>query len=264
MSYSTGKAVLVTGAGRGIGGGIARCLGQAGYHVGVHYNKSAQGALKVCAEIREMGREALPIQADLSDLSQLHAMFDTFLEKFGKIDALVNNSGITQYMPFLEATPEHFELLTNVDWRATYFCTQRAAKNMIENDVKGSIVNISSVQKEAILSTASVYGPSKAAISRFTRHAALELAPYKIRVNCISPGHIKVLDQNVVLDREKEQISRIPWHRVGRAEEIGRAVLFLIDEKSDYITGSDLQVDGGFPLPAFMDNFLFPLPPVGT
>jgi len=111
---------------------------------------------------------------------------------------------------------------------------------------------------------AAVYSASKAAIVKFTQVAALELAEHKIRVNCISPGHIKVLNPDVVLPREKEQVARIPWHRVGQAWEIGNLAAFLIDEKSDYITGSDFACDGGLPLPAMIDNFRFPLPPPGA
>jgi NAD(P)-dependent dehydrogenase (short-subunit alcohol dehydrogenase family) len=255
------KSALVTGAGRGLGRAIAKTLAQAGYEVGIHYNVSSTGAESLYEEIRKTGGEALLLKADLSDLKQLNAMYDTFFDRFKKIDVLVNNSGITAYMPLLEATPEHFSLLVNVDFRATYFGTQRAAKNMIAHGIHGSIVNLSSCQKELMLTAASVYGPLKAAIHRFTKHAALELAVHKIRVNCISPGHIKVTDPNVVGPREVEQIARIPWHRVGRPEEIGHAVLFLVDEKADYITGTDLQVDGGIVMPPLIDNFNFPLPP---
>ena len=261
MSTPNGKNVLITGAGRGIGRGIALYLADLGYNIGVHYNSSAEGALSAVEEIRAKGVDAVAIRGDLRDLAQIDTVFDAFMEKFGRLDVLVNNSGITQYMPLLEATPEHFDLLTDVDWRATFFCTQRAARQMIRDGVHGSIITTSSVQSQTNHLNAAVYSSSKAAISKFTKVAALELAEYKIRVNCIAPGHIKVLDPNVVLPREKEQVSRIPWHRVGQAWEVGRLVGFLIDEDSDYITGSEFAVDGGLPLPAMIDNSRFPLPP---
>ncbi len=261
MAVPNGKNVLITGAGRGIGRGIALYLAGLGYNIGVHYNSSAEGALSAVEEIRAEGVEAAAIRADLRDLDQIDAMFDAFLEKFCRLDVLVNNSGITQYMPLLEATPEHFDLLTGVDWRATFFCTQRAARLMIRDGVHGSIINTSSVQTQTNHLNAAVYSASKAAISKFTKVAALELAEHRIRVNCVAPGHIKVLDPDVVLPREQEQVARIPWHRVGQAWEIGRLVGFLIDEKSDYITGSEFSCDGGLPLPAMIDNFRFPLPP---
>ena len=261
MATPNGKNVLITGAGRGIGRGVALYLANEGYNIGVHYNSSAEGALSVVEEIKALGVDAIAIKGDLSDLSQIDSMFDTFMEKFGRLDVMINNSGITQYMPFLEASPEHFELLTNVDWRATFFCTQKAAQLMIRDGVKGCILTTSSVQNQINMNNAAVYSASKAAIVKFTKVAALELAKYKIRVNCISPGHIKVLNPDVVLPREKEQVERIPWHRVGQAWEIGHLVNFLIDEKSDYITGGDFACDGGLPLPSMFDNFRFPLPP---
>lgn len=264
MATPNGKNVLITGAGRGIGKGVAKYLAELGYNIVVHYYHSEEGALALCEEIRSCGVKALPICADLCDLNQLAGMFQTVAEKWGHIDVLVNNSGITQYMDILEATPEHFELLTNVDWRATFFCTQYAAKNMIANGIHGVIINTSSVQCQTNNNGASVYASSKCAISKFTKHAAMELALYKIRVNCIAPGHIKVLDPNVVLPREQEQIRRIPWHRVGQAWEIGHLVAFLIDEKSDYITGSEFACDGGLPLPAMIDNSVYPLPAPGA
>lgn len=261
MVTPNGKNVLITGAGRGIGRGVALYLANEGYNVGVHYNSSAEGALSVVEEIKALGVDAVAIKADLGDLSQIDVMFDAFMEKFGRLDVLINNSGITQYMPFLEASPAHFELLTNVDWRATYFCSQKAAKLMIRDGVHGCILTTSSVQNQINMNDASVYSSSKAAIVKFTKIAALELAKYKIRVNCISPGQIKVLDPDIVLPREAEQVERIPWHRVGQAWEIGRLAAFLIDEKSDYITGGDFICDGGLPLPSMFDNFRFPLPP---
>lgn len=259
MSISNGKNALVTGAGRGIGRSVALCLAKAGYNVGVHYNASAEGALSLCEEIRAEGVEAIAIQANLADVTELGAMFDAFFAKFGTIDVMVNNSGITQFMSILEATPEHFDLLTNVDWRATYFCTQRAARNMVEHGTHGVIINTSSVHKEEIMGFDSVYSCAKAAISKFTRNAALELAPYKIRVNCISPGWIKTA-KTPPTDREREVTSRLPWGRVGAPEEIGRTVLFLVDDGSEYITGMDITVDGGLTLPAMLDNQRYPLP----
>ena len=256
-----GKNVLITGSGRGIGRGIAKYLGELGCNVGVHYNSSAEGALAVCEEIKAFGADAIAIKADLSNMGGINQMFEQFIEKFGHIDVLINNSGITQYMPLLEATPEHFDLLTNVDWKATYFCTQKAAQLMIRDEISGCIITTSSVQSQINMCNASVYSASKAAIVKFTKCAALELAPYKIRVNCISPGHIKVKDTGVVLPREQEQVARIPWHRTGQVWEIGHLVSFLIDDKADYITGAEFAIDGGLPLPAMFDNFRHPLPP---
>ena len=265
MAVNNGKNVLITGAGRGIGYGVALALGDAGYNVGVHCNNSTEGAQKAVEHIRACGGKAELYKADLGKMDELYAMFDRFIADFGHIDVMINNSGITQYMSILEATPEHFDLLTNVDWRATYFLTQLAAKDMIKNGVQGSIICTSSVQANMQINGASVYASNKAAVFKFVKHAALELADYKIRVNCISPGHIKVLPDTEILPREKEQVRRIPWHRVGRPADIAKMVLFLINkEKADYITGSNFDVNGGLLLPSALDNPVFPLPPVGV
>jgi len=200
------------------------------------------------------------INANISDYDTLKGLFEACINAFGHIDVMINNSGITQYMSIREATLEHFDLLNNVDWRGTFFGTQFAANHMIENGIHGSIINFSSCQKEMNLPDASVYSSIKSAIFKFTQQAALEFAPYKIRVNSISPGMIKVLPPDVILPREIAQRQRVPWQRVGVPSEISRIALFLADDASDYITGADFKVDGGLPLPAVMDNWRDPLP----
>lgn len=254
------KNALITGAGRGLGRAMALTLGKAGYNVGVHYNSSEDGALSVCREIESYGVKALPIKADLSSIDNLRQVIDTFAAEFGTIDVMINNSGATMYAPLLDLTEENFDKLNNVDWKTAVFGTQFAAKNMIENNVHGCIINLSSVQKDVCQPNASIYASVKTAIYKFTKHAAMELAPYHIRVNSISPGMIKVMDPSVVLPREIEQSNRIPWGRVGMPDEVARLVLFLVDEKSEYITGSDYSIDGGLPLPPLIDNKNFPLP----
>lgn len=257
------KCALVTGAGRGIGKAIAAGLAAAGYEVGVNYNASKNEALALCEEIAGLGGKAVPIQADVGNMDDINAMFDVFLREFGRIDVLINNAGVNSHRPICETTPEMFEKVVNVDFRGTFFCTKKAAEHMIEHGIHGSIINISSCQKEITFETSPVYGPVKSAISKFTRHAAMEFAPYRIRVNCISPGHIKVLE-GPPRNREREQVRRIPLERVGMPDEIANAVLFLIDEKAAYITGADLAVDGGVVIPCLLNNRIFPLPPIGT
>jgi len=255
-----GKNVFITGAGRGLGREMARAFGEAGYNVAVHYNSSEEGAVSVCKEIESYGSEALLLKGNISDYDTLKGLFEACINAFGHIDVMINNSGITQYMSIREATLEHFDLLNNVDWRGTFFGTQFAANHMIENGIHGSIINFSSCQKEMNLPDASVYSSIKSAIFKFTQQAALEFAPYKIRVNSISPGMIKVLPPDVILPREIAQRQRVPWQRVGVPSEISRIALFLADDASDYITGADFKVDGGLPLPAVMDNWRDPLP----
>lgn len=257
------KCALVTGAGRGLGKAIALGLAAEGYDVGVNYNASEEKAQAVCAEIEAMGRRAVPIRADVGDLRDIDAMFDAFLETFGRIDVLVNNAGVNSHRTISETTPELFEQVVNIDFRGTFFCTRRAAMFMQEHGIAGSIVNISSCQHEIAFPTSPVYGPIKSAITNFTRYAAMEWAGCGIRVNSISPGHIKVID-GPAKNREKEQTRRVPMGRVGQPREIADAVLFLISDNASYITGADLKVDGGVVIPCLLNNNLYPLPPIGT
>jgi NAD(P)-dependent dehydrogenase (short-subunit alcohol dehydrogenase family) len=248
------KKALVTGAGRGIGRAIAVALADQGWDVGVNYHQSEEPAREVCRVIESKGRKALALRGDVGKIEDISEMFAKFLGHFGGIDLLVNNAGITKFKPILETTPELWDEITNTDWKGSYFCTQYAAKDMVENGTKGVIINITSVHQTLNFPMAGVYGPTKAALFKFTRHAALEFAPYGIRVNSIAPGYIKVTDPAVVTDRERMMVSRIPAQRIGRTQEIAEAVCFLASEKAEYVTGANLTVDGGALLPALMDN----------
>lgn len=248
------KNALVTGAGRGIGKTIAIELAKAGYDVCVSYCGSEAQAMDTKARIEALGRRCIAVKADLSRLEEIPRLFEVFEAEFGAIHLLVNNAGITKFKPFLEVDPEMFEMLTAVDYRATFFCAQYAAKNMIKNGIKGSIINICSNHRAMNFPIASVYGSAKTAVFKLTQHIALELAPYGIRVNSISPGYIKVTDPNVVSERERMMVSRIPMGRIGQPVEIANMVRYLASDEAQFITGSDFLVDGGALLPALMDN----------
>lgn len=248
------KNALVTGAGRGIGKTIAIELAKAGYDVCISYCSSEENAMDTKAQIEALGRKCVAVKADLSKLEQIAPLFETFEAEFGPIHLLVNNAGITKFKPFLEVDPEMFELLTSVDYRATFFCAQAAARLMIKHGIKGSIINICSNHRAMNFPIASVYGSAKTAVYKLTQHIALELAPHGIRVNSISPGYIKVTDPNVVSEREKMMVSRIPMGRIGQTVEIANMVRFLASDEALFITGSDMLVDGGALLPALMDN----------
>lgn len=248
------KTAIVTGAGHGIGKAIAIELAKTGYDVCVTYCGSEAQALDTKSKIEALGHKCVAVKADLSKVESISPIFDTFEEEFGALHLLVNNAGITKFKSFLDVTPEMFEELTAVDYRATFFCAQKAAKNMITHQTRGCIVNICSNHRAMNFPIASVYGSAKAAVYKLTQHIALELAPYGIRVNSISPGYIKVTDPNVVSEREKMMVSRIPIGRIGQPVEIANMVRFLASDEAQFITGSDMLVDGGALLPALMDN----------
>ena len=136
-----------------------------------------------------MGGRAEVCQADVGDVAAIERMFVQFTEDFSTIDCLVNNAGVSMFAPILEASEEMWNTINNIDWKGTYFCTQHAARLMVSQKKSGVISNISSNQKESCWPTASVYGPVKAAIAKFSEHAAIELARYGIRVLSIAPGY---------------------------------------------------------------------------
>jgi len=248
------QTALVTGSSSGIGKGIALALAEAGYDVAVHCGTSLEKAESVAETIRGMGRKAIVVQADVKDLDQLNSAIDKTLEEFGHLDVLVNNAGITRYKRFLDVTPEFFEEILNTNLRSHFFATQRVAKHMIENGIRGRIVTTTSVQQEIVLPEASIYGGFKAALGKMVRHWALELAPYGIRVNGIGPGTIKVND-GPDTPRLRQFASRTPITRLGSPSDIAPLAVFLADpEKSSFITGEVFLVDGGQNIPCLCDN----------
>lgn len=250
----TRRTALVTGASRGIGKGIALALAGSGYDIGVNYVSSREAAEEVCRHAESLGARAVAIQADVSSLADIDRMYDEFFNHFDTIELLVNNAGITKYMPFLEATEAYWNEVTFTDWKGSYFCAQRAARKMVEQNVPGVIINITSIHQSSQFPVSNVYGPTKAALNKFTQHAALELAPYGIRVNAIAPGCTQIKEGEDETPRGRMLKSRIPLQRYGQPQEVADAVLFLASDKAAYITGTCLYVDGGALLPVLLDN----------
>ena len=237
------KTALVTGAGVGIGKGIALEMARAGYDVAVHCNSNRENAEKVCADIREMGRKALLIQADLSKMDGIKSIFEKTLSEFEKIDVYVNNAGITKTCPLEDMTEDIFDQLCAVDFKSAYFGVQQAANSMAKLGIKGSIVIISSANAKQQSPNASCYGSFKTALSKFGRHAAIEYAKYGIRVNVIEPGWTDTGEAR--LPNKEETYYRIPLKRWCTPEEIGHAVLFFCSEWARSITGANLAIDSG-------------------
>lgn len=237
------KKAIVTGAGTGIGQGIAIALGKAGYDVVVHYHSSARGAEETCRQLRELGAEAWPVQADLSRGEGVDTLFRQALDKLGTLDLYVNNSGITRKSDFLETTEHFFDEMVSVDLKSAYFCVQAAAKAMTADQKKGSIVIITSNNGLQQRPNLSVYGTLKAALIKLARHAAMELAKYGIRVNAIAPGWTATPR---TLERDQETTySTIPLKRWCQPEEIGQMVLFYASDAAASITGNCIVADGG-------------------
>ena len=238
------KVAIVTGAGTGIGKGIAYELAKAGYDVAVHCNGSTEGAEEVCAAIhRDFGRKTAVIKADLSQYSGVQSLFDEFLKQFDRLDLFVNNAGVTKKSFFLETEEWLFDLMVNVDYKGAYFCMQRAAQIMVDRGIRGSMVLISSNNARAHFAEVSVYGSVKAAIQKAAEHMAIELAQYGIRVNTIAPGWTDTGASR--LDAKESTYYKVPMQRWTTPEEIGKAVLYLASEEAASITGDTLVIDGG-------------------
>ncbi len=251
------KTALVTGAGRGIGKAIATRLAEAGYDLGIHYSKSAEGAKDTAVQCRSMGAHAELFQADIRHVDEIHAMFEAFSNTFDHLDLMVNNAGITCFQPFLEATEEMFDTVVSTDMRGTYFCAQGAARNMVEHHVKGVIINIASNHAQGCWPIASFYAAAKAGVDKMSKNIAMELAPYGIRVVTVAPGytHIPENDSPDGPPAWVETVSRrIPIGRIAEPREIGDAVVFLASDSAGYITGTTLTIDGGALLPVVAKN----------
>ncbi|MFD0710666.1 SDR family NAD(P)-dependent oxidoreductase [Paenibacillus sp. GCM10027626] len=253
------KVALVTGAGRGIGKGIAVKLAQAGYDVGVHYHTSKAMAADTVREAEAAGGRAELLQADISSMEGVASLFAQFEASFERLDVHVNNSGITRMKPFLETTPALFDEVMNTDLKGLYFCSQYAARLMVEQGIAGTIIQISSNHASGCWNHATVYAAAKAAVNKLTKNMALELAVHGIRVAGIAPGYTRIerLDAAPVqqVNRAIDSISaRIPLGRFASPGEIGEAVVFLASEGAGYITGTTLEMDGGALLPVWADR----------
>lgn len=248
------KVALVTGASKGIGKAVAIALAAQGYDIGVNYNSYVKGALDTVHEIEKSGQNALAIHADVGKIQDIDRMFSEFESTFGRLDLLVNNAGVSMFAPFLQVTEEMWDTVNSIDWKGSYFCAQRAARIMVRTHTPGVILNVSSNQKDGCWPTASIYGPVKAAIAKFTRNAAFELAPYGIRVVAIAPGYTDVgwpLD-NPIHDAK----INIPLKRFATPSEIAQVICRMVSDEFGYMTGSCLDIDGGALLPIITENSL--------
>lgn len=243
------KHALVTGASHGIGRAIAVALARNGYDVAVNYCSSEAAALQTCDLIRQAGGRALPLKADVGSYDQLIRMFEEYDKIFGTLDFMMNNAGVSEFHPLLEVTEQQWDRVMRIDWKGVYFGTQQAALRM--KDRGGCIMNMSSNHVDGCFPDASIYASAKAAVAKFTENAAMELAPYHIRVLALAPGYTKVWsDDNPI----NQAAARIPLKRFATPEEIAEIVVFLASGKCSYMTGNRITIDGGALLPVVPEN----------
>ena len=244
MGVLSGRAGVVTGGGRGIGRAIALELGRNGANVAVGYSQSAREAEEVAREIREMGTEAFPLQANVSRSDEVSKAISSVAERFGKIDFLVNNAGITRDKTLVKMTQDDWNAVIDVNLHSIFTVTHEVLPYMLKQGY-GRVVNVSSVVGQSGNYGQTNYAAAKAGIIGFTKSAALEVAKKNITVNCIAPGFTET-DMLSAVPHEARQrvIAKIPMGRFGRPEEMATAALFLIGY-ADYVTGQVISINGG-------------------
>ncbi|KKT15655.1 MAG: hypothetical protein A3D46_02120 [Candidatus Nealsonbacteria bacterium RIFCSPHIGHO2_02_FULL_43_13] len=250
MADLKNKTAIVTGARRGMGRAHALVLAKAGARVMVA-DISSEECEKVVKEIEKNGGEAMAIKCDVSKKEEVDKMIETVVKKWGKLDILINNAGIAQFVPFLQMTEAEWDKTININLKGYFLCAQAAAKEM-QRQGSGAIVNIASVAMGQVgvgFPNLTHYCASKGGIVGMSEAMAIELAPYNIRVNVVSPGAI----DTPMIDPVKQDkaamagiLARVPLRRVGKPEEVANAVLFLASDESSYMTGSVVVVDGGW------------------
>ena len=243
-----GKRALVTGAGRGIGRGIAEVLAERGADIVVNDIDRDQ-AVAVADCLRSHGVRTLAVQADVSKRQDVEPMIDAAWRDLGPIDILVNNAGIETIVPFLDLTDEQWTRLTDVNLRGEWLCAQVFCKRAVAAGRKGSIVNIGSVQAGKVLPGRTHYAPTMLGLEALTRNMSAEMTPLGIRVNCVNPGLIDTDMTAWVMKRPDLLpgiLAQISLGRAGEPREIGTVVAFFASDEASYLTGQSIHVDGGW------------------
>jgi glucose 1-dehydrogenase len=253
-----GQRALVTGASSGIGATVARLLAAAGAKVVVNYAGGADRAQAVVEHIQAAGGEALAIRADVGREDEVEAMFAQMFGAWGSIDILVNNAGLQKDAPLVEMSLADWQRVLDINLTGQFLCSRAAAREFLHRGIApelsraaGKIICMSSVHDVIPWAGHANYAASKGGVSMLMKTMAQELAPHRIRVNAISPGAIKTPINSAAWmtpEAEAELLRLIPYRRVGEPEDIGRAVVWLASDASDYVTGATLYVDGGMTL----------------
>ncbi len=236
------KTALITGAGVGIGKGIALAMAQEGYDV-VVADINKENCQQVSEEIEKMGAKSLALECDVSNSEDVAKLFSEIQEKFGKLDVLVNNAGIYPFVSFSEMQETDWNKVMDVNLKGIFLCSKKALEIMPEG---GRIINISSIASLVGFPSLVHYCASKGGVNGMVRALALELAPKKITVNAVAPGAIETPGAQSPDEVKKQTEAAIPLKRIGKPEDIANAVVFLASPKSSYITGQVITVDGGW------------------
>ncbi len=242
-----GRVALVTGASGDIGRALAWGFAWAGAAVAL--NGRTQGRLEALQqEIQGQGGEAAVFLADLSDLAAISALVTAVVERFGRIDILVNCAGTNRRQPIMDVTPEVYDQIMATNLRSAYFLSQAIVPHMMRQG-GGKIINIGSLTSTIGLGDVSVYGMTKGALAQLTKTMAVEWAEYNVQVNCLCPGFIATeLTAPIWADPERRRwiLDRLPIKRPGRPADLVGMAIYLASSASDYMTGQSIYIDGGF------------------
>lgn len=248
----TGKVALVTGAGRGIGRGIALALARTGADVAVNYVTAPDVADGVAAEIRRLGRQAMTVRADVSNRLEVEAMVSTVVRELGRIDILVNNAGVLLFEPFLQMREENWDRVIDVNLKGQFLVAQAVARHMVERREGGRIINLASIASGQVgigYPNIAHYCASKGGVIAMTEVMAIELGPYGITANAIAPGVIATdMTKEIVGDASATAalLARVPRGRLGTPDDVAGLAVYLASEEADYCTGATFYVDGGW------------------
>lgn len=235
------KTVIITGASRGIGAAAAAIFAGEGWNVAVNYNSSRERAENIAGEIG-----GIAVKADVSVRREVDSMVETVMEKYGRIDALINNAGIAANSLFTDITEEEWDRIFSVDVKGVFNCTQAVLPHMIRKK-SGRIINISSMWGVTGASCEVHYSAAKAAVIGMTKALAKEVGPSGITVNCIAPGVIDTeMNKNLTPEDIETLRSETPLGIIGSPYDIAAAALFLASSRADFITGQVLGINGGF------------------
>ncbi len=246
MSKLQGKVAVVTGASKGIGAAIAKTLAKEGAAVVVNYASSRAGAEAVVAAIHAAGGRAIAVQGDVSQAAQAQGLIDAAVAEFGRLDVLVNNSGIYEFAALDAVTEAHYRRQFDVNVLGVLLTTQAAARHLGEG---GSVITISSAVTHVHMPTAAVYAGTKGAVNALSGVLANELAPRKIRVNVVSPGFVVTEGTHtagvVGSDLEAGLVAQTPLGRAGQPDDIAGVVAFLASDEARWLTGENITASGG-------------------
>ncbi|HHV16047.1 MAG TPA: 3-oxoacyl-ACP reductase FabG [Gelria sp.] len=247
LKYLEGHICLVTGSSRGIGAQIARSVAAAGARTVINYFSSEQKAMQLLAELTEQGYQVMAVQADVSQSHEVEDMFTRIEAKWGSVDLLVNNAGISLKRLVTETREEEWQQVMDINLKSAFLCCRRALPAMVRNRY-GRIINIASIWGLRGASCESVYAASKGGLIAFSRSLAAEMGPSGINVNVVAPGPVEtdMLIQELDNDERAVLSEDIPLGRLASPDDVASACLFLLSPAASYINGQVLGLDGGW------------------